>query len=126
MIRKVMMDISVPQMTGGPPASGVEECQCPDGYSGLSCEKCDTGYYRDESDVSSGPLGACKPCPCNDNQESCTKKHPSEPKIINPFSNPIPNPFGKPEDNPKVQDDEVVCVCKQGWTGKFCDSRGKF
>eukprot|EP00092_Neocalanus_flemingeri_P030526 GFUD01033144.1.p1 GENE.GFUD01033144.1~~GFUD01033144.1.p1 ORF type:complete len:1379 (+),score=380.56 GFUD01033144.1:81-4217(+) len=96
MIRKVMMDISVPQNTGGPPASGVEECQCPEGYSGLSCEQCDTGYYRDESDISSGPLGACKPCPCNDNQDSCTQD---------------------------VQAQQVVCVCKEGWMGDFCDSR---
>ena len=61
MIRKVMMDISVPQMTGGPIASGVEECQCPEGYTGLSCETCDTGYNRDQSDGSSGSNGACIP-----------------------------------------------------------------
>ena len=29
MLRKVMMDISVPQPTGGPPARGLEECRCP-------------------------------------------------------------------------------------------------
>ena len=97
MIQKAMMDISVPQNTGGPPASGVEECECPDGYSGLSCEECDDGYYRDKEDDSEGDLGACKPCPCNDNQDSCE------------------------------QDDEggeVVCVCKEGWTGLDCDTEG--
>ena len=40
MIRKVMMDISIPEMTGGPPASGIEECECPAGYSGDEF-KCD-------------------------------------------------------------------------------------
>ena len=92
-----MMDIAVPQMTGGPPASEAEECQCPDGYTGLSCETCATKYYRDESDISVSSLGACQPCPCNDNQESCGRD---------------------------VQAGQVICVCKQGWTGMFCDSRG--
>ena len=50
-IRKVMMDISIPEMTGGPRATGVEECECPDGYSGLSCEICDDGFHRDESNA---------------------------------------------------------------------------
>ena len=95
MIRKAMMDISVPQNTGGPPANGVEECECPDGYSGLSCETCDSGNYRDDSDLSSGPLGTCQPCPCNDNHESCAKNG-----------------------------GEVVCVCQAGWVVQFCDAQG--
>ncbi|XP_041987673.1 basement membrane-specific heparan sulfate proteoglycan core protein-like isoform X2 [Aricia agestis] len=62
-------------------ASLVEECTCPEGYEGLSCQKCASGYER----VMSGPWlgtcvarrecppgtygdpnsgGACKPCPC--------------------------------------------------------------
>ena len=61
MIRKVMMDIAIPQKTGGPLATGIEECQCPEGYTGLSCELCDTGYIRGESDGSSGAAGECKP-----------------------------------------------------------------
>ena len=40
MMRKVMMDIAVLQMTGGPLASSVEECECPPEYSGTSCEEC--------------------------------------------------------------------------------------
>ncbi|CAH0716594.1 unnamed protein product, partial [Brenthis ino] len=62
-------------------ASLVEECSCPEGYKGRSCEKCADGYERQNSgpwngtcapkapcppltygDPSSG--GACKPCPC--------------------------------------------------------------
>ena len=37
---KVTLDISVAQMTGGPPASDIEECLCPPQYSGTSCESC--------------------------------------------------------------------------------------
>lgn len=45
-IRKTMMDIGVPQMTGGPMVEGAEECRCPTGYAGFSCESCSVGYYR--------------------------------------------------------------------------------
>ena len=48
MMRKVMMDIAVPQMTGGPLASSVEECVCPPEYSGASCEECSEGHTREE------------------------------------------------------------------------------
>ena len=44
-------------------ASLVEECRCPTGYTGLSCESCEVGYIRQAS----GPwLGRCVPdvLPC--------------------------------------------------------------
>ena len=37
---KVTLDISVAQMTGGPPAADIEQCLCPPQYSGTSCESC--------------------------------------------------------------------------------------
>ena len=49
-IRKSMLDIAVAQMTGGPLVHGMEECRCPPGFSGLSCESCTHGYFRDWSD----------------------------------------------------------------------------
>ena len=49
-LRKVMMDIAVPQLTGGPLVAGAEECRCPPGYAGYSCESCALGYYRDQRD----------------------------------------------------------------------------
>lgn len=49
-------------------ASSVEQCQCPPGYNGLSCEYCAPGYYR----ISSGPHGGyCVPCQCNGHAEEC-------------------------------------------------------
>ena len=58
--------IAVPQVTGGPPTQGAEECRCPPGYRGFSCEECSVGHYRE-----SEPLGQCVKCPCNDNEQAC-------------------------------------------------------
>ena len=55
MMRKVMMDIAVPQMTGGPLASSVEECVCPPQYSGASCEECSEGHTREEGGTCVSP-----------------------------------------------------------------------
>ena len=63
-----MLDIAVPQMTGFI-ASGIEECRCPRGYGGLSCQDCEFGFYRDRADRSNGPLGRCKPCECGGNEQ---------------------------------------------------------
>ncbi|PIK46887.1 putative laminin subunit alpha-1 [Apostichopus japonicus] len=49
-------------------AYAVEQCRCPQGYAGTSCEKCSEGYVR----VSEGPyLGTCRPCKCNQHATSC-------------------------------------------------------
>lgn len=45
-----------------------EKCLCPPGYSGLSCENCAPGYYRDPN----GPYGGyCIPCECNGHAATC-------------------------------------------------------
>ncbi|KAB0790802.1 hypothetical protein PPYR_15312 [Photinus pyralis] len=49
-------------------AASVEQCQCPPGYDGLSCEYCAAGYYR----ISSGPHGGyCVQCQCNGHADEC-------------------------------------------------------
>ncbi|KAG8188529.1 hypothetical protein JTE90_004764 [Oedothorax gibbosus] len=68
LLRDVKMDTSVPQSTGQGLATEVEQCVCPPGYIGLSCEECAPGYIRDAS----GPgLGRCTRCNCNGHSESC-------------------------------------------------------
>uniref|UniRef100_A0A158R3R0 Basement membrane proteoglycan n=1 Tax=Syphacia muris TaxID=451379 RepID=A0A158R3R0_9BILA len=48
----------------------VEECQCPEGYIGTSCEECADGWYRGSSLY----LGICTRCQCNGHSSHCDKK----------------------------------------------------
>lgn len=56
----------------------VEQCDCPQGYTGLSCESCDFGFVRAyENITATEKLGICLPCACNGHAETCdltTKK----------------------------------------------------
>ncbi|ELW68518.1 Basement membrane-specific heparan sulfate proteoglycan core protein [Tupaia chinensis] len=64
----VSMDTTVAHATGHGRAHSVEECRCPIGYSGLSCESCDAHFTR----VPGGPyLGTCSGCNCNGHASSC-------------------------------------------------------
>ncbi|XP_044848953.1 laminin subunit gamma-3 [Mauremys mutica] len=46
-----------------PPAQWVEECICPQGYTGQFCESCAPGYKREIP--LGGPFTSCIPCTCN-------------------------------------------------------------
>ena len=94
-LKSVMIDIAVTVDTGFV-ATGIEECQCPRGYKGSSCEDCDRGFYQDFYDRSNGELGKCKPCECNGNEKSCHLDQTSR---------------------------RLVCLCREGFEGSNCETR---
>uniref|UniRef100_A0A4W5KXH8 Laminin subunit alpha-1 n=1 Tax=Hucho hucho TaxID=62062 RepID=A0A4W5KXH8_9TELE len=49
-------------------ARDVEQCECPLGYSGTSCESCSSGFYR-VGGILFG--GNCLQCECNDHATEC-------------------------------------------------------
>uniref|UniRef100_A0A8C8SNF8 Laminin subunit alpha-1 n=1 Tax=Pelusios castaneus TaxID=367368 RepID=A0A8C8SNF8_9SAUR len=49
-------------------AAEVEHCECPQGYTGISCESCLSGYYR-VGGILFG--GICQPCECNGHATEC-------------------------------------------------------
>lgn len=50
----------------------VEQCRCPIGYTGLSCETCDFGYARAYENITSTErLAICLPCSCHGHAETC-------------------------------------------------------
>ncbi|XP_053105976.1 laminin subunit alpha-1 isoform X2 [Hemicordylus capensis] len=49
-------------------AVDVEYCECPQGYSGISCESCLPGYYRVDGILFGG---ICLPCDCNGHATEC-------------------------------------------------------
>ncbi|XP_051895600.1 basement membrane-specific heparan sulfate proteoglycan core protein isoform X2 [Pristis pectinata] len=61
-ISQIRMDVAVPHSTGQEQAVEVEECVCPEGYKGSSCQECDFGYTRTTSGLY---LGTCERCDCN-------------------------------------------------------------
>uniref|UniRef100_A0A673TRL3 Basement membrane-specific heparan sulfate proteoglycan core protein n=1 Tax=Suricata suricatta TaxID=37032 RepID=A0A673TRL3_SURSU len=64
----ISMDVAVPENTGQDPALEVEQCTCPPGYRGPSCQDCDTGYTRMPSGLY---LGTCERCSCHGHTEIC-------------------------------------------------------
>uniref|UniRef100_A0A3B5AWQ0 Heparan sulfate proteoglycan 2 n=1 Tax=Stegastes partitus TaxID=144197 RepID=A0A3B5AWQ0_9TELE len=67
-ISDIKMDIAVPHSTGNDRALEVEECACPQGYRGPSCQECDEGYTRTSSGLY---LGTCERCDCNGHASGC-------------------------------------------------------
>ncbi|XP_065579048.1 basement membrane-specific heparan sulfate proteoglycan core protein-like isoform X5 [Artemia franciscana] len=95
-ISNVRMGSAVEFDNGEDQAREVEDCRCPPGYIGFSCESCAPGYYRDANDRSYSRLGSCKPCRCSQNEESCV-----------------------------LGENRLICQCKPGFAGEACEVEGK-
>ncbi|BFZ23346.1 hypothetical protein BsWGS_26385 [Bradybaena similaris] len=67
-ISGLSLDIAESRETGQERANSVEQCSCPRGYKGLSCEDCDTGYTRSGGGLY---LGLCEPCQCYGHSSEC-------------------------------------------------------
>lgn len=65
---QVSLDVAEERNTGQVRALAVEQCQCPVGHRGLSCEDCDVGYTRSEGGLY---LGTCEPCNCHGHSNEC-------------------------------------------------------
>ncbi|KAM6170617.1 laminin subunit gamma-3 isoform 2-T2 [Rhynchocyon petersi] len=124
-----------------PPASWVETCSCPQGYTGQFCESCAPGYKRETP--MGGPYSSCVPCTCNQhgtcdpNTGTCLCGHhtegPSCERCLpgfygNPFAGqaddcqPCPCP-GQSACTTIPESREVVCThCPLGQKGRRCES----
>uniref|UniRef100_A0A914YQA6 Basement membrane-specific heparan sulfate proteoglycan core protein n=1 Tax=Panagrolaimus superbus TaxID=310955 RepID=A0A914YQA6_9BILA len=56
----------------GSQASDVEQCDCPPGYVGTSCEDCAPGYRRTGGGLY---LGLCERCECNNHADKCDEEY---------------------------------------------------
>jgi len=66
----VEMQTAVAQNTGGMRSYQVEECKCPEGYTGLSCEMCDEGFLAQQQEGSQICIKFAT-CNCNGHSETC-------------------------------------------------------
>lgn len=56
----------------GADLSLVEKCDCPTGYTGLSCERCAFGFARIyENNTMHERIGKCIQCACNGHAAQC-------------------------------------------------------
>ncbi|XP_034519634.1 laminin subunit gamma-3, partial [Ailuropoda melanoleuca] len=123
-----------------PPASWVETCSCPKGYTGQFCESCAPGYKRETP--LGGPYTNCVPCTCNQHGTCdphtgiCLCGHhtegPSCERCLpgfygNPFTGqaddcqPCPCP-GQSACTAIPESREVVCThCPLGQRGRRCE-----
>uniref|UniRef100_A0A8D0L6L7 Laminin subunit alpha-2 n=1 Tax=Sphenodon punctatus TaxID=8508 RepID=A0A8D0L6L7_SPHPU len=76
-ISEISMEVAEEGKVSGmsPNARLIEICDCPLGYSGLSCEACSPGYYRlpyVSTGRRAGPtLGTCVVCQCHEHSNMC-------------------------------------------------------
>ena len=98
-------------------ASLVEQCSCPTGYTGDSCEQCAAGFVRQRGVW----LGRCVPF----EPEPCAVGQYGDPKRGIPCrACPCPQ-TGSQNFASGCQlgpDNDVICNCHEGYTGRRCES----
>lgn len=68
-LSQVTLDTTSKHYTGSSArAVEVEQCTCPAGHQGSSCEDCAPGYKRSDNGIY---LGLCEPCECNGHSDEC-------------------------------------------------------
>ncbi|KAL1394552.1 hypothetical protein pipiens_011875 [Culex pipiens pipiens] len=111
----IAMDSAATQNLGLGSATLVEECRCPPGYRGLSCESCDFGYVRQ----SSGPwLGRCVP-----RAQECRPGYYGDPNRgipCQPCPCPVPGDKSRARTCSLDNYNNVICNCDRGYTGDRC------
>jgi len=55
----------------GKPATWIERCECPQGYTGQFCEKCQRGNHHENN---GGAFARCIPCNCNGHSDYCDEE----------------------------------------------------
>uniref|UniRef100_A0A8B9ZI22 Laminin subunit alpha-2 n=1 Tax=Anas platyrhynchos TaxID=8839 RepID=A0A8B9ZI22_ANAPL len=129
----------------------IEQCRCPAGYTGFSCQSCAPGYYREKptelgARESHTMIARCLPCQCNNHSETCD---PETGKCLNCRDNTVgdycnacaPGYYGKvigsvndcslcacPRANPvsptcvlKGVQDYHCDACLPGYEGQYCE-----
>ncbi|PNJ81312.1 LAMA1 isoform 6 [Pongo abelii] len=67
-LESVSLDIASPNAIDLVVAADVEHCECPQGYTGTSCELCLSGYYRVDGILFGG---ICQACECHGHAAEC-------------------------------------------------------
>ncbi|KAG8224763.1 hypothetical protein J437_LFUL005332 [Ladona fulva] len=115
-ISNIKMDTADASNIGLGAATYVEECRCPAGYHGLSCERCAPGYHR----VKTGPwLGNCI------YEETCQPGYYGDPGRGIPCQI-CPCPLTSPSNQfgrtcILDSDGQPTCNCPQGYRGRRCE-----
>uniref|UniRef100_W4VRB4 Putative heparan sulfate proteoglycan 2 n=1 Tax=Corethrella appendiculata TaxID=1370023 RepID=W4VRB4_9DIPT len=111
----INMDSASANNRGLGSANLVEECRCPPGYRGLSCENCDYGYVRQQTGAW---LGRC----VQQQDEVCRPGQYGDPRRgipCSPCPCPVPgNSFARTCSLDK--NGEVICNCDRGYVGNRC------
>ncbi|XP_046669711.1 basement membrane-specific heparan sulfate proteoglycan core protein isoform X9 [Homalodisca vitripennis] len=111
-ITDIIMDSAAIRNYGQGKAAYVEQCDCPLGYSGYSCEKCDKGFMHQPTGQWLGSCVAPEPCP------SMYFRDPRD-NQCHPCSCPHTDKFGV---GCGIDSDmNITCTCPPGFEGRRCE-----